>query len=155
MVDYLRVADRAWPVLGRLMRVHTFLYRVTGGRVGGRLPGLPPMLLLDHVGANSGKRRTVPLVYMPDGEELVVVAAKGGHPHNPAWVHNLRAFPDTEVQVGSGRTKVRAREAIGDERQRLWSRAVDYNPLWGSYQRRTDRTVPLIILQPRSSAAHE
>jgi F420H(2)-dependent quinone reductase len=83
VVDYLQVADRAWPLLGRVMSAHAALYRATGGRVGGGFPGLPPMLLLDHVGARSGRRRTTPLVYMPDGENLVVVAAKGGHPRNP------------------------------------------------------------------------
>ena len=151
MVDYLRVADRAWPLLGRVMSAHATVYRATGGRVGERLPGLPPMLLLDHVGARSGRRRTTPLVYMPDGDNLVVVAAKGGHPRHPGWVHNLRARPDTEVQVGSRRIKVRAREANGDERRRLWRSATEYNPLWGSYQRRTERTIPLVVLEPRSS----
>ena len=145
----MRVADRAWPLLGRLMSGHAALYRATGGRVGRRVPGLPPMLLLDHVGARSGRRRTIPLVYMPDGENLVVVAAKGGHPRNPGWVHNLRARPDTEVQVGPRRMPVRAREAHGDERRRLWRRATAYNPLWGRYQRRTERTIPLMVLEPR------
>src|SRR5437868_14797363 len=115
MVDYLRVADRSWPLLGRVMGAHTLLYRATGGRLGRRLPGLPPMLLLDHIGAKSDKKRTSPLVYMPDGDDLVLVAAKGGHPNDPAWVHNLRAHPETEVQVGSRRTKVRAREATIEE----------------------------------------
>jgi len=133
------------------MSAHATVYRATRGRVGGRLPGLPPMLLLDHVGARTGRRRTIPLVYMPDGENLVVVAAKGGHPRHPGWVHNLRARPDTEVQVGSRRIEVHAREANGDERRRLWSSATAYNPLWGGYQRRTERTIPLVVLEPRSS----
>jgi deazaflavin-dependent oxidoreductase (nitroreductase family) len=149
MVDYLRVADRSWPVLGRVMSLHASIYRWTGGRIGGRVPGLPSLLLLDHVGAKSGRKRTAPLVYMPDGDDFVVVAAKGGHPQHPGWVHNLRAHPDTEVQVGSKRIAVRAREANADERGRLWPRAVEYNPLWGSYQRRTDRTIPIVILSPR------
>jgi deazaflavin-dependent oxidoreductase (nitroreductase family) len=72
------------------------------------------MLLLDHVGARSGRRRTTPLVYMPDGDSFVIVAAKGGHPENPSWVYNVRAHPQTEVQLGSRRVAVRAREA-GDE----------------------------------------
>jgi hypothetical protein len=75
MVDYLRVADRSWPLLWRLMSAHAIVYRVTGGRIGRRLPGLPPMLVLDHVGAKSGKRHSTPLVYMPDGEDFVVVGA--------------------------------------------------------------------------------
>ena len=148
MVDYLRVADRAWPLLSPLMRAHAGVYRATNGRVG-RLPGLPPLLLLDHVGAKSAKRRTTPLVYMPDGNDFIVVASKGGHPRNPDWLHNLRANPDTEVQIGSERIKVRSREANADERRRLWPRAADYNPYWRRYQARAKRTIPLVILQPR------
>ena len=148
-MDYLRVADRAWPILSPLMRAHASLYRATGGRIG-ELPGLPPLLLLDHVGARSGKKRTAPLVYMPDGERMIVVASKGGHPRDPAWMHNLRAHPDTEVQVGSRRIKVRAREADPLERRRLWPKAAAYNPPWEGYQRRTRRTIPLVILEPRS-----
>jgi len=148
MVDYLRVADRSWPVLRRVMGAHALLYRATGGRLGGRLPGLPPMLLLDHVGAKSGKKRTTPLVYMPDGDDVVLVAAKRGHPKDPAWLHNLRASPETEVQIRSTRTKVRAREATDEERRRLWPKAVEYNAVWGRYQQRTQRTVPLVVLEP-------
>jgi deazaflavin-dependent oxidoreductase (nitroreductase family) len=149
-MDLLRLADRSWPVLGPLMRGHAALYRATGGRVGGRLPGVPPMLVLDHVGARSGRRRATPLVYMPDGDDLVLVAAKGGHPKDPAWLHNLRAHPDTEVQIGAERIPVRAREAGPDERRRLWPRAIAYNRLWERYQRRTPRTVPVVILERRA-----
>jgi len=149
VVDYLSVADRIWPVLNRLMRGHAMIYRGTGGRIGQRLPGLPPVLLLDHIGAKSGRRRTTPLVYMPDGDNLLVVASKGGHPKHPAWLHNLRASPDTEVQIGSRRIEVSAREANAEERRRLWPKAVEYNPHWGAYQRRTDRKIPLVVLRPR------
>src|SRR4051794_39191977 len=91
------------------MRGHAAVYRATGGRVGGKLPGVPSLLLLDHVGAKSGKRRTTPLVYMPDGENLLIVASKGGHPRDPGWMHNLRANPETEVQIGRKRISVRGR----------------------------------------------
>src|SRR3954452_20180964 len=116
------------------MRGHAAVYRATGGRVGGKLPGVPSLLLLDHVGARSGKRRTTPLVYMPDGENLLVVALKGGHPRDPAWMHNLRANPDTTVQIGRRRIPVRAREATPEERRRIWPKAAEYNPPWGSYR---------------------
>ena len=148
-MDYLSVADRMWPVLGRLMRGHAAVYRATGGRLGARVPGLPLILLLDHVGARSGKRRTTPLVYMPDGDDLLVVASKGGHPQDPAWMHNLRAHPDTKVQVGGKRLKVHAREATPDERRRLWPKAAAYNPHWGRYRKRTSREIPLVLLEPR------
>jgi F420H(2)-dependent quinone reductase len=150
MVDFLKLADRSWPVLGPLMRGHAWIYRTTGGRIGGDLPGLPRLLLLDHLGARTGRKRTTPLVYMPDGEAFVVVASKGGHPQNPAWVHNLRANPETEVQIGSRRVAVRAREAEAEERRRLWSKAVAYNRVWGNYQQRTQRTIPLFVLEPRA-----
>jgi F420H(2)-dependent quinone reductase len=146
VVDVLKIADRSWPLLGPLMRAHGAVYRATGGRVGGRLPGVPPLLLLDHVGAKSGKRRTTPLVYMPDGETFLIVAAKGGHRQNPAWLHNLRAYPATEIQIRTHRIKVHAREANTEERQRLWPIVANYNPHWRHYQRRTKREIPLVIL---------
>jgi F420H(2)-dependent quinone reductase len=148
VLDYLTIADRSWPILSRVMRGHAVVYRATGGRIGRRMPGLPPMLLLDHVGARTGKRRTTPLVYMPDGDDYVVVASKGGFPSDPGWLHNLRAHPRTEVQIGGRRTPVLAAEATDDERRRLWPRAVEHNPHWGRYQRRTDRQIPIVILRP-------
>ena len=117
-IDPLGLADRSWPILRRLMGLHTVVYRATGGLVGHRFPGAPPMLLLDHVGAKSGIERTTPLVYVEDGDDLVLVASKGGYPRNPAWFHNLRAHPETTVQVGSRRRAVRARVAGPSERDR-------------------------------------
>jgi deazaflavin-dependent oxidoreductase (nitroreductase family) len=148
-IDYLDLADHLWPVLGPLMRGHASLYRATGGRIGGNLPRLPPLLLLDHVGAKSGKLRTTPLVYMKDGENLLIVASKGGHPRDPGWMYNLRAHPDTEVQIGRKRLKVHAREATPEEREQLWPRATEYNPHWGRYRERTTREIPLVLLEPR------
>src|SRR5919199_1691631 len=139
MADFMRVADQSWPILNQLMRGHAALYRATGGRLGGRVPGLPPMLLLHHEGARSGKRRTAPLVYIPHGDGFTVAPAKGGHPQNPAWFHNLRAHPEVEVQLGSKRIPVRAREANAEERRRLWPKAVEHNQFWGEYQKRTER----------------
>jgi F420H(2)-dependent quinone reductase len=131
------------------MRGHAAVYRATGGRVGGRIPGLPSLLLLDHVGARSGKRRTTPLVYMPVGDDFLVVASKGGHPRDPGWVHNLRANPETEIQIRRERIPVRAREAGAEERERLWPRAAEYNPAWGQYRKRTSREIPLVVLERR------
>ena len=148
-MGYLDVVDRSWSVLRRLMGGHTLAYRATRGVVGHRVPGLPPMLLLDHVGAKSGRRRTSPLVYAEDGNQLVLVASKGGHPRNPAWFHNLRANPDTTVQVGSERRRVHAREARPEERGRLWEKAVQTYGGYREYQRRPDSAIPLIVLAPR------
>jgi deazaflavin-dependent oxidoreductase (nitroreductase family) len=107
------------------------------------------MLLLDHVGARSAIRRTTPLVYVEDGDDLVVVASKGGHENHPAWFHNLRANPGTTVQIGPQRRAVQARVASAQERQRLWPMAVSTYAGYRGYQRRTTREIPLVILEPR------
>jgi F420H(2)-dependent quinone reductase len=133
------------------MGVHTALYRASGGRLGHTLPGVPgKMLLLDHVGAKSGAKRTTPLLYIEDGEDVVVVASKGGFPKHPAWFHNLKANPDTTVQVGPERRKVHARVATAEERERLWPMAVAVYGGYKDYQARSKgREIPLVILEPR------
>lgn len=138
-----------WPLLDKVMRAHVALYRATNGRIGRRIPGVPTMLLLEHVGAKSGKRRTAALVYLEDGPSLAIIASKGGHPKHPAWFHNLMAHPDVTVQVGKERRKVRARVASPEERARLWPRAVKAWPGYRTYQERTDREIPVVILEPR------
>jgi F420H(2)-dependent quinone reductase len=148
-MDVMSLADRSWPLLRRLMGLHTQAYRLSGGIIGHRFPGSPPMLLLDHVGAKSGVRRTIPLVYVEDGDDVVLVASKGGHPKNPAWYHNLRANPDTTVQIGRERRPVRARVATREERKRLWPKAVATYSGYRDYQKRTAREIPLVILEHR------
>jgi deazaflavin-dependent oxidoreductase (nitroreductase family) len=128
---------------------HTAVYRASLGLVGHRFPGTPAMLLLDHVGAKSATKRTTPLIYMPDGENVVLVASKGGHPRNPAWFHNLLAHPDTTVQIGSRRKAVHARVAEPAERKRLWPKVVRLYGGYADYQRRTEREIPLVVLEPR------
>jgi deazaflavin-dependent oxidoreductase (nitroreductase family) len=149
-MDLLKLADRSWPVLGRLMDGHALIYRASHGLVGHRIPGLPPMLLLDHVGAKSGVKRTSPLLYIRDGANVVIVASKGGFPRHPAWFHNLRANPDTTVQIGRERRAVRARVAEPAERERLWPKAVAAYHDYARYQERTGREIPLVILEPRA-----
>ncbi len=152
-MNYLDVVDRVWPVTRRLMGLHTVAYRATRGAIGHKLPGLPPMLLLDHVGAKSWQRRTSPLLYVRDGDDLVIVASKGGFPKHPAWFHNLRANPDTTVQVGSKRFEVHARVATEAERERLWPLMVDVYGGYADYQARTERKIPLVVLEPRDGTA--
>ena len=108
------------------------------------------MLLLDHVGARSGTKRTSALVYLRADDALVIVASKGGAARNPSWFHNLRANPDTTVQVGTRRVPVRARVATSEERERLWPEVVELYNGYAGYQRRTQREIPLVILEPRS-----
>jgi F420H(2)-dependent quinone reductase len=152
-VNYLDVAERMWPVLTRLMGGHAFIYRTTGGRIGHRFPGVPPMLLLDHAGAKTGKERTTPLAYLRDGDDVIVVASKGGNPKSPGWFHNLKANPDTTIQIGAERAPVRARVATANERKRLWPMVVELYSGFQDYQDRTDRQIPLVILEPRGASS--
>jgi deazaflavin-dependent oxidoreductase (nitroreductase family) len=133
------------------MGLHTALYKATGGRLGHSIPGVPgKMLLLDHKGAKSGIERTSPLLYFRDGEDLVIVASKGGFPKHPAWYHNLKANPETTVQVASHQLPVRARTASPEERERLWPLAVKSYHGYADYQVRSKgREIPLVVLEPR------
>jgi deazaflavin-dependent oxidoreductase (nitroreductase family) len=148
-MDSLDWVERNWSLLGRVMAGHTAVYRATHGLIGHRFPGAPPTLLLDHVGAKSATKRTSPLVYTVDGQDLILVASKGGYPKNPAWFHNLVANPDTTVQVGSSRRDVHARVANAKERERLWEMVLHTYGGYADYQKRTEREIPLIILEPR------
>jgi deazaflavin-dependent oxidoreductase (nitroreductase family) len=134
---------------GHLLGVHQFLYEKTDGRVGRSIGGRP-MLLLRTVGAKTGKRRTSALLYVPHGDSFAVIASKGGDPKHPGWYHNLVAHPDVEVQVGRRKLPVRARVASGDERTQLWTRADEINEGgYTRYQARTDREIPVVVLDPR------
>lgn len=136
---------RAWTVLADL---NTFVYRKSGGRLSGKMDGAP-VLLLHHKGARSGQERVAPLLYLDDGADLVIVASYGGAPKNPAWLHNLRAHPDTTVEVGRETRAVTAREATDAERERLWPALVDLYPAYADYQARTERQIPLVVLSAR------
>ena len=146
----MRVIDRSWGMIRHLVRGHVWIYRVSGGRLGQHVPGTPPMLLLDHVGAKSGTPRTTPLVYMPDGSRYIICAAKGGYPHNPAWLYNVRAHPSVTVQIGAQRLGMCAREVDPEEHRALWPQALAYTGHWRRYARRVppSRTIPLVALEP-------
>jgi F420H(2)-dependent quinone reductase len=150
-MGFLDVGDRIWPLTRRVMGAHTALYRWTGGRVGHRLPGVPNrFLLLEHVGAKSGIRRTSPLQYVPDGENVAVIASKGGFPKHPAWFHNLKAHPDTTVQIGSERRPVHARVVSDpEERERIWAKAVRMYRPYETYRARAGREIPIVVLERR------
>jgi deazaflavin-dependent oxidoreductase (nitroreductase family) len=126
--------------------VHTGLYRLTGGRMGGRMRNAP-VLLLTATGRKTGKRRTMPLLYGRDGDNLVVIASKGGDPKHPAWYLNLQG-QEAEIQVGRDRKRVRARDAEGQERERLWAQMVGVYPDYAEYQKKTTRQIPVVVLEP-------
>ena len=148
MAERLNQGVQNGPVRSRLRGTHEALYQATGGRIGHRLPGHPPMLLLHHVGAKSGIKRISGLTYMPHEGSFVVVGSNGGGSRSPGWVYNLRAFPDTEIQVGREKLKVHAREPADDERERIWAEAARYHPAWGRFQQQAARALPIIILTP-------
>lgn len=128
------------------------VYRRSSGKLGGHLPGWPAarILLLDHVGAKSGLKRTSPLLYHEDGDVVAVVASKAGQPTHPAWFHNLKATPDTMIQIGETVRDVRARVATEEERDRLWPKFVAFYPGYDFFQRNAQgRKIPIVILDPR------
>src|ERR1700737_3736294 len=108
--------------LHAFIRVHDKIYQATNGRIGHRLPGAPPSLLLHTVGAKTGQPRTTSLSYARDGDNYLVVASKGGDPKAPGWYHNLKANPDVEINVGPKRFPVKARAVLpGDpDYDRVW-----------------------------------
>lgn len=136
----------------RATKPHVTLYRRSGGRLGGHIPGWPGarIALIDHVGAKSGLKRTSPVMYLEDGDAIVVMASKAGQPTNPAWFHNLVANPETTVQTGPEVRAVRARVADGEERERLWARFVAMYPGSDFYRRNArGRQIPIVVLDPR------
>jgi deazaflavin-dependent oxidoreductase (nitroreductase family) len=145
-------ANKHGVYLGRRStKVHVALYRRTGGQIGGHLPGWTGarILLLDHTGARSGTKRTSPLMYHEDGDIVAVVASKAGQPTHPAWFHNLKANPDTTIQIGSAVRNVRARVATDEERKRLWPKFVGFYPGYDFFQRNAKgRKIPVVILDP-------
>jgi deazaflavin-dependent oxidoreductase (nitroreductase family) len=126
---------------------HRALYRASGGKWGQTFFG-SPILLLTTTGRKTGRSRTWPLTYLPDGDRLIVIASNGGQPNDPAWYLNLRENPHVSVQRGDRARAMIAQTTEGDERARLWSRVVQEYPAYEGYQRKTDREIPVVILRP-------
>ena len=121
-------------------------FRSNGGKVGGAFEGAP-LLLLTTTGARSGIARTTPVMYLPDGERLVIFASKAGAVTNPDWYHNLVAHPEATVEVGSETFKVTAVEVMGEERDRLYARQATLFPGFADYEAKTTRRIPVIALR--------
>jgi deazaflavin-dependent oxidoreductase (nitroreductase family) len=134
-----------------LSALHTALYRATGGLVGRRLVH-NDMCLLTTRGRRTGWPHTVPLLYLEDGEEVAVIASYGGRDHHPEWYLNLTADPGAILQVQAERRSVIARTADASERSRWWQEAVDAYPDYATYQARTDREIPIVLLSARNPA---
>jgi F420H(2)-dependent quinone reductase len=138
-----------WKLFRGMAALNTKLFRLTKGRVGGHFLSMH-ILILHHVGAKSGQRRETPLNYVRDGDELAVVASKGGVDKHPAWFHNVVANPDVEVELPGGeRRQVRARVLEGEERERWWDKAVAGYAPYAEYQTYTERKIPVVKLDAR------
>jgi deazaflavin-dependent oxidoreductase (nitroreductase family) len=122
-------------------------FRAKGGKVGGPYLGAP-LLLLTTTGARSGRPHTTPLMYLDDGDRLVVFGTKGGGPTNPDWYYNLLADPRATVEVGDDSFEVRARMTAGQERDRLFASQAERRPQFADYEAMTPRAIPVVVLEP-------
>jgi len=128
--------------------LHVFLYRLSGGRIGGRIHNAN-VLLLTTTGWKTGKKRTRPLLYLRDGNRLVIIAANGGREKDPAWWSNLRHNPIGEVQILSEKETVYAQRASGSEKERLWALMTRMYPGYNEYQKGTKREISVVVLMPK------
>ncbi len=124
-------------------------FRANEGKVGGYFAGRP-MLLLHTKGRKTGLPRTNPVVYLPDGDRFVIIASKGGAPKDPQWCRNLVADPNVEIEVGTRTIPVKAVVITGPERDELYARQAEKMPAFADYERKTERTIPVIALEPVS-----
>ena len=124
-------------------------FRANAGRVGGYFEGAP-MILIHHIGARSGRERVNPVTYLPDGNDMVITATKGGAPTNPDWYYNLKERPRIMVEVGTGTFPVEASEVRGEERDELWRRLVEMRPGFAEYETKTSRIFPMFRLTRHS-----
>ncbi|MDN3357576.1 nitroreductase family deazaflavin-dependent oxidoreductase [Actinomadura sp. DC4] len=146
------------PIVPKVMKVASRLnvtaYRTTGGRIGGKwrvgsaFPRGVPICLVTTKGRRTGLARTLPLLFLPDGDRVVLVASQGGLPRHPLWFLNLQADPEVTVQVRRDVRRMRARVATADERAKLWPRLVAMYADFDAYQSWTDREIPVIICEP-------
>jgi deazaflavin-dependent oxidoreductase (nitroreductase family) len=134
-------------LIALITALHRFVYQRSGGRIGGRLPG-QRFLLLTTTGRRTGRERTMPLLYIPDGRGFVVVGSNGGDDRPPAWWLNLQAHPSARVQVDRQHHPVRARQARGAELDALWARLEESYRYYADYRRRTAREIPVVVLEP-------
>jgi len=129
-------------------KVDPSLMRLTNGRV--KLSAGFPTLLLTHKGAKSGKKRTTPLAYFTDEDNVVLIASRSGTSRHPAWYHNVLANPDVELWASGHGGRYRAREAEGEQRERLWRDATAFYPGFAKYQERApDRRIPVVVCAPQ------
>jgi deazaflavin-dependent oxidoreductase (nitroreductase family) len=138
----------AKPVIRVLTRLNTLAYRASGGKIAGKWTHGEPMLLLTTIGRKSGEPRTVTLVFMRDGERLLVVGSQAGLSTDPLWMKNAEANPDVTVEIGSDKRKMRARRGTPEEKAHYWPALCAMNSDYSDYQSRTTRDIPILLLDP-------
>lgn len=131
-----------------ISKLNSIVYRLTDGRVMGSIQGRPVMLVT-MTGVKSGKPRTIPLMYVPYKDGVIVVASMGGAPKSPVWTNNLIANPDIVVQYQSKKMKLRARRVDDAEKAEVWPTCVEHYPPYDDYQKRTERNIPVFVCEPR------
>lgn len=139
---------RAKPFIKLMSRVNTWVFRASGGRLGAKFIRGAPVGLLTTTGRKSGAARTTPLIYLGDGERIVLVASQGGLPRNPLWYENLAARPEVSFRTPRGERRYRARTADPAEKAALWPHLVAIYRDYDDYQRRTERDIPVVVLDP-------
>jgi deazaflavin-dependent oxidoreductase (nitroreductase family) len=142
-----RIANVAIRIMSAL---NIWAFRISGGRIGGRFPGGAPVCLVTMTGRKSGEPRTAPLIYLADGERVVLVASKGGMSKHPVWYLNLVANPRCTVEIGRSKRAMHAHTANAEEKAALWPRLVAIYRDYDDYQARTDREIPVVVLEPAS-----
>lgn len=133
------------------MTIYVFLYRLTGGKFGSHVQGLP-VLLLTTTGRKTGKKRITPLGYLEHDGYYVITASNAGFDTHPAWFHNLKTHPQVELQIGNQQLTAIAELANPLLRQQLWTDLVKRAPGYGAYEKRTSREIPMVLLRPASGA---
>lgn len=135
-----------------LTGLNVLLYRLSGGRLVDKVEGCP-VCLITMTGRKSGKRKTIALMCIVDGDNVLLVASLGGSPNNPQWYYNLKAQPRIDIQIGSVKRRMLAREASANERPALWAKAVAGYPSFAAYQEKTQREIPVFVCSPVNIAA--
>ena len=131
-----------------MSRINTFVYKKTDGKVGGKLPKGAPVALLTTTGRKTGEPRVSPLLYLRDGDRVILVASQGGAAKNPMWYLNLKANPKVSVQIKDEVLNLTARDATEAERTEYWPKLVEMYSSFDDYQSWTDRVIPVVICDP-------
>jgi deazaflavin-dependent oxidoreductase (nitroreductase family) len=138
------------PIMRFMSWANVLVFRLSSGKVGGHFPGGAPVCLVTMRGRRSGQLRTMPLIYVPNGDDVLLVASQGGMDRHPLWYYNIAANPQVEVQVGAQKRQMAARQIGDDEKRRLWPILLSVYPDFDDYQARTARNIPVFVCSPAS-----